>query len=172
MTKQESVIYVPLTKLDPVLAYISQAYDQVRSPDCLKAHMTLQYPWLEKEGVTREVMNDLRTLFKDQTSFNFQLTTAWFGDSVLILKPLDPQPFIEMTQAILRTWPDYPYYGGDYDEIEPHVTLAYGQAEDLKQIEDYISPLLEASYRCTHLEVATGIAGQMEYFDRIDLEVE
>ena len=34
--------------------------------------------------------------------------------------------FVELTQAIAERWPDHQPYGGTFEEIVPHLTVAYG----------------------------------------------
>jgi len=48
---------------------------------------------------------------------------------VPLLVPEDPSPFVRMTRAVVRRWPEYPDYSGQHPEIQPHVSLAYGNWE-------------------------------------------
>ena len=52
---------------------------------------------------------------------------------------LDPEPasgFQRLTAAIVERWPDAPPYGGAFEEVIPHLTVAHGKSEyELHDIE-------------------------------------
>ena len=47
----------------------------------------------------------------------------------LYLVPEPDEPFILLTEAIVREFPEYPPYGGKFTEIVPHLTVANRSAE-------------------------------------------
>ena len=44
---------------------------------------------------------------------------------VVYLAPKPAALFIAFTQAVVERWPDHQPYGGAYEEIIPHLTVAY-----------------------------------------------
>lgn len=57
----------------------------------------------------------------------------------LWLAPEPAAPFIEMTESMVDRFPDYPPYGGAFEEIVPHLTVAEAQ---LDETETQVAPLL------------------------------
>ena len=48
----------------------------------------------------------------------------------LWLAPEPPEPFIAMTEALMRQFPGYEPYGGVFESITPHLTVAQGDDLD------------------------------------------
>lgn len=49
---------------------------------------------------------------------------------------------VELTEAVIGNWPDFPYYGGVYDNIEPHLSLAFGDADLLTPLAETVAELM------------------------------
>jgi hypothetical protein len=45
----------------------------------------------------------------------------------LYLVPEPDIPFRRLTEAIADRWPETPPFGGQFDEVVPHLTIAQGQ---------------------------------------------
>jgi hypothetical protein len=46
---------------------------------------------------------------------------------------LAPEPaasFIALTQSLVRSFPEYPPFGGEHESIIPHLTVAHGSASE------------------------------------------
>ena len=52
----------------------------------------------------------------------FSQTARW--PEILYLEPEPAEPFVALTHAIEREWPDQPPYGGVHETIVPHLTVA------------------------------------------------
>ncbi|SPF07190.1 hypothetical protein SMA5143A_8038 [Streptomyces sp. MA5143a] len=48
---------------------------------------------------------------------------------VLYLAPEPDAGFRSLTEAIVERWPEYPPFGGQFDDVVPHLTVAQGQDE-------------------------------------------
>ncbi|MFG3094110.1 2'-5' RNA ligase family protein [Streptomyces sp. NPDC048202] len=46
---------------------------------------------------------------------------------ILYLAPDPDAPFRRLTEAVAERWPETPPFGGQFDEIVPHLTIAQGQ---------------------------------------------
>lgn len=53
----------------------------------------------------------------------------------MYLAPEPTEPFVELTKAVWRSWPDHPPYEGAYDKVIPHLTVALGNGSfvDLRE---------------------------------------
>ncbi|CAM5691577.1 hypothetical protein SCHAM137S_06449 [Streptomyces chartreusis] len=52
------------------------------------------------------------------------------GFPVLYLAPEPDTHFRRLTDAITERWPENPPFGGQFDDVVPHLTVAQGQDED------------------------------------------
>ncbi len=62
-------------------------------------------------------------------SFKFRLHRVGRFPLTAYLEPDVPAPFISLTQALSRVFPEYLPYGGVHDSIVPHLTVADGSSE-------------------------------------------
>jgi len=71
------------------------------------------------------------------------LETALFGTAVLWLGPEDPAPFSNLTSAVFAEFPPFPPFGGQFDEVIPHLTVGIdGPADTVRSAEEQIVPSL------------------------------
>ncbi len=52
-------------------------------------------------------------------------------DTVLWLAPSPDEPFAAMADALAAEFPEHPPYGGKYQSMVPHLTVAMSNDEDL-----------------------------------------
>ena len=58
-------------------------------------------------------------------AFDFTLSEVRrFPDGVVYLAPEPTDPFVAITKALADRWPDHPPYGGAFDAVIPHLTVA------------------------------------------------
>ena len=76
--------------------------------------------------------------------FDFRLDrTAWFGTAVLWLAPADPAPFAVLIARVVAAFPDYPPFGGQFEEVVPHLTVGLGaDVGAMRRAEQEIIPKL------------------------------
>ena len=93
------------------------------APLGIPAHVTLLFPFVEPERLP-EVEARLAELVAATPGFDvvFERTARW--PEILYLEPEPAEPFVGLTHAIEREWPDQPPYGGHYETIVPHLTVA------------------------------------------------
>lgn len=94
----------------------------------LVLHVTILYPFLDASAVDAKVERELEELFGSYPAFAYSLREFGRFPGVLFLVPDPSAPFVELTNAVHRRWPDHPPYGGAFDEVKPHVTIALGRA--------------------------------------------
>jgi 2'-5' RNA ligase len=90
----------------------------------------------------------------------------WFHTDethVLWLAPIPLQPFRRLISDLVDAFPGFPPYGGAYDEVIPHVTVAAGADQAaLRTIDASLTTLLPLRDRATELalvRVEGGAAG-------------
>jgi hypothetical protein len=60
----------------------------------------------------------------------------------LYLAPEPAEPFVQLTESIVRRWPDYPPYEGQFETTIPHLAVAHGDAALLDESDMEITPEL------------------------------
>lgn len=91
------------------------------------AHLTLIYPFRDSSQVDAGTWREIVHVLRPFRSFAFRLTrTAYFHGEppVLYLVPEPSSPFVRMTETLAAAFPDTPPYGGAFDEVVPHVSVA------------------------------------------------
>ena len=96
------------------------------------AHITVLYPFVEPARVNDELVATLATAARCVASFECRFErTRWFGEDVLWLDPNPAEPFRRLTEAVGAAFPECPPYGGAFDEVVPHLTVAERRFADL-----------------------------------------
>lgn len=91
------------------------------------AHVTILFPFVPPRLIELADLERLRELFAGLEAFDYVFgRTAWFDQNVLWLAPEDPEPFRELTVRVHRTFPAYPPFEGEFEEVVPHLTVGYG----------------------------------------------
>ena len=97
------------------------------------AHVTVLYPFMPPAQLTPEVLARAADALCGLVPFHFQLGQVERFPGVLYLAPQPAAPFIALTEALARTFPAYPPFGGVHDRIVPHLTVAQGDEPTLQQ---------------------------------------
>jgi len=91
----------------------------------IPAHITVLFPFMPPAYIDDAVLRRLAGLFAAVPAFEHRLVrTSWFGEDVLWLAPDDDAPFRSLTELVHREFPDYPPFGGQYEDVVPHLTIA------------------------------------------------
>jgi len=103
--------------------------------DGMPAHMTLLFPFKPFEAITPDDIAVLAALFAAQQPFTLTFAEIGRFPDTLWLKPELDAPCKALTKAIERAFPDYPIYGGAFDDVIPHLTVAQGAGDVLDEVE-------------------------------------
>lgn len=80
--------------------------------------------------------------------------TTWCGS-----RPEPEALFRELTHAVVARFPDFPPYGGAFDDVVPHLTVGEsrsGTFEDLRAAEVEVSRMLPITTRIDHALLIAG----------------
>jgi hypothetical protein len=89
-------------------------------------HVTIMAPFLPTRSVKPPEEQRIADLAADTAPFDFALTHHNTFPGVHYLAPEPAAPFVALTEAIQRLWPACRPYGGAYDSVIPHMTVAFG----------------------------------------------
>jgi hypothetical protein len=128
--KRSSALVIPVPEAEALVGDLRLAHDPSAEAG-IPAHVTLLYPFVEPSAIGEEMFEDLRTMFAATAPFHFRLVEPrWFEGEVLYLAPEPAVPFVWMTERLASRFPEHAPYGGAFDEIVPHLTVAMrGSAE-------------------------------------------
>jgi 2'-5' RNA ligase len=91
----------------------------------IPAHITVLFPFMPPAFIDDAVLRRLAGVFAAVPAFEHRLVrTNWFDEDVLWLAPEDDVPFRSLTESVHREFPDYPPFGGLYEDLVPHLTIA------------------------------------------------
>jgi 2'-5' RNA ligase len=119
----ESALAVFIPAADPLVDSFRRKVDPSAAAG-IPAHVTVLYPFLPPEQLSNHVLATLRALFQEVPAFNVSFAkTMQFPDG-LYLEPMPSEPFRRMTELVFKQFPQAPPYGGEFDQIIPHLTVA------------------------------------------------
>ena len=91
----------------------------------IQAHITVLFPFMPPAYIDDAVLARLARIFAAVPAFEHRLVrTSWFDEDVLWLAPEDDAPFRSLTESVYRQFPDYPPFGGQFEEVVAHLTIA------------------------------------------------
>jgi hypothetical protein len=123
----------------------------------IPAHITVLSPFMPPQLISPLVRAELERVFANIRRFHFQLAaTDRFGEEVLWLALTDPAPFRELTEGAYRAFPAFPPFGGQYDEVMPHLTIGHGRpVNELRAAEKSVQAQLPIEADATTVTLMT-----------------
>lgn len=120
-----TALIIPVSGLGPKVEQWRDRADPV-APG-VPAHITVLVPFLPLDRVDDAVRGWLADSFAD-TALDSEVVFDEVRSfpSVVWLHPQQADPFVRLTEAVHRRWPECPPYEGQHDEVIPHLTVAHG----------------------------------------------
>ena len=141
-----SCLIVPVPELEAVVRPRLQRSSPEHlfpRPDDVHAHVTLLAPFAGEDALDDGMTGELAALFGDVTAFEFRLTrVAEFPGGVTYLTPEPAAPFRALTHELCQRFPEFPPYGGAFDEVVPHLTVPMRHGEDPSAVRRELEPRL------------------------------
>lgn len=119
--KGETAVIVPVPGVDA----LRQAWVPERRDSGMPAHVTLLYPFAEDGAENPTVHAVLREEFSTVRAFEVRLARFARFPGVLYLVPEPEETFRRLTQRLMVLFPRCKPYGGAYEGITPHLTIAH-----------------------------------------------
>ena len=124
----QSALGVTVPEAEPWVKDLRECYDPTAAVG-VPAHITVLFPFISPDLITDSDLARTTEAFQLFRSFEFRLVQVGRFPESLYLVPEPDEPFISLTEAIGREFPEYPPYGGKFTEIVPHLTVADRSAE-------------------------------------------
>jgi 2'-5' RNA ligase len=93
----------------------------------LPPHITVLYPFVPAHRIEPDLEAAVAESVAGFSPFGFHLARVGAFPGVLYLEPHPETPFVELTEALSARWPEFQPYGGEFDEIVPHLTVSTGE---------------------------------------------
>ena len=124
----QSALGVAVPEAEPWVKDLRERYDPTAAVG-VPAHITVLFPFVPPNLLTDDDLAKATETFQRFRSFEFRLEQIGRFPESLYLVPEPDEPFISLTDAIVREFPEYPPYGGKFSKIVPHLTVANRSAE-------------------------------------------
>ena len=159
VTATQTAVIVPISAAEPVVSHHRLRLDRAASWG-VPAHLTILFPFVAPPDVDDAVITRLAAVFAATSPFDCTFAECcWFGEDVLWLAPDRAQEFRDLTSAVAVEFPDHQPYGGEHDDVVPHLTVGEsrrGSLAELRAAEVDVSRRLPF---CAHIDHALLIAG-------------
>lgn len=148
-----SALYVEIPAAEPVVRDLRLRWDAAAA--AVPAHVTVLFPFLPPDRIDAAVDAELARIFRSVPSFEVRFDRVGRFPEVTWLAPEPVEPFARLTDAVAARWPDHPPYGGAFDEVVHHLTVADGAPPAvLDRIEAELPLLLPVSQPVHELTLA------------------
>jgi 2'-5' RNA ligase len=141
----ETAAVVLLPELEPLIGGWRRHYtgDGARG---MPPHVTLIIPFADSADLD-DRLGPLGRVLAAFAAFDVAATETARFPGLLYLRPQPEEPFVAMTEALESAFPEFPSYGGEFDDIVPHVTVAQADEEVVAGIERELVPQLPVRAR-------------------------
>jgi len=130
----QSALIVRVPQADPFVARLRERFDPAARLG-VPAHITVLFPFASPERITPARLEALRAIAASVRVFAFRLARIERFPGTLYLAPEPVESFVALTEALALKFPEFPPYGGEFDTIIPHLTVAQGTPEELRAAE-------------------------------------
>ena len=140
-----TAIVALLPELEPLIGDWRGRYTG-DGPRGMPPHVTLIFPFADSAEVDDRLPH-LEAVFGAFAPFETALPGTARFPGLLYLRPEPAEPFVAITEALVEAFPEFLPYGGEFEEIVPHVTVAQGDDEVLAAAERELARQLPVTIR-------------------------
>lgn len=166
----ESALIIHVPEAEPCVGALRERFDaSVRLG--VPAHITVLVPFMSPERITDAVLQRAQAALNAVPSFSFRLSKVARFPATTYLVPEPAGPFIALTQSLVRSFPEYPPFGGEFESIIPHLTVAHGStpeaevaAGELAAAVQAHGPVISVARSVALLENSSGLWKEMHAF--------
>jgi 2'-5' RNA ligase len=119
MPRTALIVVVP--EAEPAVGKLRLAHDWSAALG-VPAHITILFPFADPAEIDEEAIAEIVASIP---AFDFELDRVeHFDDGLVWLRAQPSEPFVALTNAVWRRFPDYPPYEGEHDVLIPHLTVS------------------------------------------------
>lgn len=142
-----SAFAVKVPSAEPLVGDLREQFDATAKLG-VPAHITVLVPFMDPRHITPDVLDRAQQALARTPAFSFSLNRVGRFPATAYLAPEPPAPFIAMTEALVGVFSDFQPYGGEHEEVIPHLTVADGNpaeadaaASELQERLDALGPI-------------------------------
>jgi 2'-5' RNA ligase len=109
------------------------------------AHITILVPFMPPEAIDSAVLADLRQALGRTSAFAFSLSHVGLFAATAYLAPEPAEPFVRLTESVVRCYPAYPPFRGEHPAIIPHLTVANGDSLEARHVAATLRKIMTAN---------------------------
>lgn len=163
-----SALVITVPEAEPIVAEHRRRWDPAGL--AVPAHVTVLFPFLDPADLGPEEEAELVRLLGRFAPFRLTFGHVGRFPDVVWLAPEPAAMVTALTDAIVERWPSQPPYGGAFEAVVPHLTVADGAPpEVLDRLERELPGSLPISTRVTHLSLVCHEGGRWHDVDRLPL---
>lgn len=158
----ESALIVRVPEAEACVGDLRRRFDS-SAREGVPAHITVLVPFMSPEFITSVVLADLERALGETSTFAFSLSRVERFVATAYLAPDPSEPFVRLTESVMRSHPAYPPFRGAHSSIIPHLTVANGDpveaeiaAERLLEIMALNGPITSVCRAVDILENSSG----------------
>ena len=122
---------MPVPEAEPVVARHRATLDAAAGWG-IPAHVTVLFPFAPPEQLDAALIGALAATVAGVPAFGCVFRrTGWFGDDVLWLDPEPADAFRALTATVVRAFPQWLPYRGEFSDVVPHLTVGERRFADL-----------------------------------------
>ena len=150
-TEPASAIVVRI-RIPTALERLRARWDRAAS-DGVPAHVTILFPFLPSRRLSPAVRRELAVIAAATEPFGVRFARIERFPGVVYAAPEPSGPFVRLTDAFAARFPEHRPYGGAFDTVVPHLTIAEAPDAPLDDIVNEASAILPFEGRVRGLEV-------------------
>ena len=116
-------------------------------------HVTILFPFLPVGHLGPDVRRRLAKVAAAHEPFEVRFARVERFPGIVYLAPEPSAPFVRLTHDVAARYPDYPPYGGVFDEVIPHLTVAESDDAPFDEIVAAAAGVLPFVHWASALEV-------------------
>lgn len=156
--------------LEPLVHDIRARHDPAARQG-MPAHVTVLYPFMDPVKIGPTQRGRLSEVVRGFAGLDLTFSRIGRFPEVLWLQPEPAEPLIALVRAIAAAFPEHPPYGGQFETIVPHVTVAHGEGLDLAALEPELRRRFErpVTQRVESVSLFTTVRRRWREVDRFQL---
>lgn len=119
-----SALYVAIHDAEPIVGELRRRWDP--AGQAVAAHVTVLFPFLAPASIDAAVDASLEKVVGAVPAFDVRFARVGRFPNVVWLAPDPVSPFARLTDMVAERWPDHPPYGGRFEQVVHHLTVADG----------------------------------------------
>jgi hypothetical protein len=133
-------------ELDRLVADLRARHDPAARQG-MPTHVTVLYPFMDPARLGAATRARLARTIRGFAAIELTFARVGRFPEALWVAPEPAEPLVGLVRALEAAFPDYPAYGGQFETVIPHATVALGPSEDLAALEPELRRRLETPVR-------------------------